>query len=182
MKYVIQARRIECPVLDFNKMEAIYKQDISYIDFISPPFREVLGRNLKSKIVKELLVNLREAVLDIEIHKDWNGKIWAVTRFNYIYQGKLEDEYHRWYGSAQLVPLIRYLDCRETMFVHTVWGEDNVFYDDCKYFLYPIEDKLLYGKASYNKINSLRDVLKLNMLSPLFILKRRDVDERDRKN
>lgn len=179
MKYIIQARRIECPVINFKQLQDIYNQDIAYIDYISPAFREVLGRNLKSKLSTNLLVKIRQHPPDIEIHKDWNGKIWAVIRFEYLYEGKLEQEYHRWYGTAHITPLLKYFNCKQTMFIHTIWEEDNYFNDACNYFLYPIEDKLLYGKSRHSKVSSLKDILRLNMLTPLFILKRRDLDERD---
>lgn len=170
MKYVIQGRRIEFDHIDFSKIDDIY-DNIHFTDYLSPIFREALNRNFKLKNAKNLFMKFNEMDLDIKLYKDKNHKFWLVNTFNYIYEGKMSREFHRWYGSVQVIPFLNYFNCEMTLFVHSEW-EDNYFSDATGYFLYPIDDRLLYGKSRQQYVSSLRDVLRLNILSPIHTIKR----------
>jgi len=168
MKTVIEARRIECKSIDFKVSQEIWDnmQGYDLVNYLTVNESYYLASK-KKKEKGELFRKLQIPQI-LGFYKCRQGKLWLIHCYNYTYYSEYSDIFHKLYGMIRVQKILKYFNCRITMFISTTAVDGVISAGARKHILISQDDRIIFAQAKSESV-SLRHCSIRNILSPLYI-------------
>lgn len=165
MIQIIEARRVESRLIDVSFIKKVWDEyDRGIIlQNLSVPLNNLMHRVKEDyRILKNMDVKQK-----IGLYTGNRGKLWLIHHYNYVYYGKLDDIYHRWYGYLNIYPIILRFNIEVMMYIRSRNINGKIEGGARRHVLIPQNGMYIFGQAQSEIVN-LKFLRIRNILKPIW--------------